>query len=102
MTHYDLELHQIVVKTTFLNGNLYENVYMAQPKCFIVKEKENLGCHITKSIYGLKQTSSQWYLKFDDTIKKLGLRKMRRIIVFTLSLRMENLFSLCYIWMTSY
>jgi hypothetical protein len=97
MTHYDLELHQIVVKTTFLNGNLYENVYMAQPKCFIVEEKENLGCHITKSIYGLKQTSSQWYLKFDDTIKKLGLRKMRRIIVFTLSLRMENLFSLCYI-----
>jgi hypothetical protein len=69
MTHYDLELHQIVVKTTFLNGNLYENVYMAQPKCFIVEEKENLGCHITKSIYGLKQTSSQWYLKFDDTIK---------------------------------
>jgi hypothetical protein len=27
--HYDLELNQMDVKTTFLNGDLYENVYMA-------------------------------------------------------------------------
>jgi hypothetical protein len=54
VTYYDLELHQIDVKMTFLNGNLYENVYMAQPKGFVVEEKENLGCHLTKSIYGLK------------------------------------------------
>jgi hypothetical protein len=57
MTHYDLELYQIDVKTTFLNGNLYENVYMAQPKIFVVEEKENLGCHLTKSICGLKHAS---------------------------------------------
>jgi hypothetical protein len=54
VTYYDLELHQIDAKMTFLNGNLYENVYMAQPKGFVVEEKENLGCHLTKSIYGLK------------------------------------------------
>jgi hypothetical protein len=29
MAHYDLELHQIDVKTVFPNGDLYENVYMA-------------------------------------------------------------------------
>jgi hypothetical protein len=57
MTHYDLELYQIDVKTTFLNGNLYENVYMAQPKIFVVEGKENLGCHLTKSICGLKHAS---------------------------------------------
>jgi hypothetical protein len=55
VTHYDLELHQIDVKTTFLIGDLYENVYMTQPK---------------------------------------------RIIVFMLSLKMRNLFSLFYMWMT--
>jgi hypothetical protein len=45
------------VKTTFLNGDLLENVYIAQPKDFIVKGKEYMGCHLRKSIYGLKQAS---------------------------------------------
>jgi hypothetical protein len=54
VSHYNLELHQMDVKTTFLNGDLYENAYMAQPKGFVVEGKENLGCHITKSIYRLK------------------------------------------------
>jgi hypothetical protein len=42
VAHYDLELHQMDVKTTFLNGDLYENVYIAQPKGFIVEGKENM------------------------------------------------------------
>ena len=57
-------------KTTFLNADLEENVYMAQPKGFIVEGKERMGCRLKKSIYGLKQASRQWYLKFDSTIKK--------------------------------
>jgi hypothetical protein len=39
VTHYDLELHQMDVKTSFLNGDLLENVYMAQLKGFAVKGK---------------------------------------------------------------
>jgi hypothetical protein len=39
VAHYDLELHQMDVNTTFLNGDLYENVYMAQPKGFIIEGK---------------------------------------------------------------
>jgi hypothetical protein len=50
VVHYNLELHQMDVKTTFLNGDLYENVYMAQPKVFVVEGNEGLGCHLTKSI----------------------------------------------------
>jgi hypothetical protein len=41
VAHYDLELHQKDVKTAFLNGDLLENVYMAQPKGFTVKVKEH-------------------------------------------------------------
>jgi hypothetical protein len=37
VTHYDLELHQMDVKTAFLNVDLLDNVYMAQPKGFAVK-----------------------------------------------------------------
>jgi hypothetical protein len=43
VAHYDLELHQIDVKTTFLNGDLLENVYMTQPKDFAIKGKEHIG-----------------------------------------------------------
>jgi hypothetical protein len=75
VARYDLELHQIDVKMAFLNGDLYENAYMTQPKGFVVKEKEILGCHLTKFIYGLKHASRQRYLKFDETIRKFGFKK---------------------------
>jgi hypothetical protein len=73
--HYDLKLHQMDVKTTFLNGDLLENVYMAQPKGFAVKGKEHMGCHLRKFIYGLKQASRQWYLKFNETIRSFAFKE---------------------------
>lgn len=57
VTHYDLKLHQMDFKTTFLNGELEENVFMAQRKGFVVRGKESMRCHLNKSIYGLKQAS---------------------------------------------
>ena len=64
VTHFDLELHQMDVKMTFLNGNLGENIYINQLESFEEKRKENLVCKLKKSIYGLRQASQQWYLKF--------------------------------------
>jgi len=75
VAHYDLELHQMDVKTAFLHGDLEENVYMAQPKGFVVEGKERMGCRLKKSIYGLKQASRQWYLKFDETIRSFGFKQ---------------------------
>ena len=48
---------------------------MAQPKGFVVKGKEHMGCRLKKSIYGLKQAYRQWYLKFDETIRKFGFKE---------------------------
>ncbi|TQD89904.1 hypothetical protein C1H46_024535 [Malus baccata] len=70
--HYDLELHQMDVKTAFLNGDLQEDIYMVQPPGFIESGKENMGCKLKKLIYGLKQASRQWYLKFDQVITSDG------------------------------
>ena len=58
VAHYDLELHQMDVKTAFLNGDLYENVYMAQPKGFIVEGKRTHGMPL-KQIYLWIKTSLQ-------------------------------------------
>ena len=43
------------VKMAFLNWDLEENIYMTQPKGFIVEGKERMGCCLKKFIYGLKK-----------------------------------------------
>ena len=68
VAHFDFELHQMDVKMTFLNGHLDEEVYMKQPEGFSSTKGEHLVCKLNKSIYGLKQASRQWYLKFHDVI----------------------------------
>jgi hypothetical protein len=70
VAHFDLELHQMDVKTTFLNGNLEEEVYMKQPEGF--DDNTQKVCKLNKSIYGLKQASRQWYIKFHKVITSFG------------------------------
>ncbi|RVW22815.1 Retrovirus-related Pol polyprotein from transposon TNT 1-94 [Vitis vinifera] len=72
VAHFDLELHQMDVKIAFLNGDLSEEVYMSQPEGFKENGKENMVCRLKRSIYGLKQASRQWYLKFDKIVTSFG------------------------------
>jgi hypothetical protein len=53
-TSYGLLVHQMSVKTTFLNGELEEEMYMDQPDCFAVKGQEGMVCKLLKSLYDLK------------------------------------------------
>jgi len=75
VAHFNFELHQMDVKTAFLNGSLEEEVYMKQPEGFYSSEGENLVCKLNKSIYGLKQASRQWYLKFHEVITSFGFEE---------------------------
>jgi hypothetical protein len=56
---YGLIIHQMDVKTTFLNGELDEENYMDQPEGFIADAQENKVCRLIKSLYGLKQAPKQ-------------------------------------------
>jgi hypothetical protein len=60
------------VKMTFLNGNLTEDVYTTQPEGFINSKHAGKICKLQKSIYGLKQTSQSWNLRFYEVVKGFG------------------------------
>ena len=65
---YNLVVHQMDVKTSFLNGDLDEEVYMNQPEGFVVPDNEHKVCKLVKSLYGLKQAPKQWHQKFNGVI----------------------------------
>ena len=48
---------------------------MEQPKGFFSSQGEHLVCKLKKSIYGLKQASRKWYLKFHDVISSFGFEE---------------------------
>ena len=50
----DLELEKLDVKTTFLHGDLDEEIYMEQPEVFVQHQKGILVCKVKKSLYVLK------------------------------------------------
>ena len=47
----DLELEQLDVKTTFLHGDLDEEIYMEQPEGFVQHQKGRLLCKLKESLY---------------------------------------------------
>jgi len=59
-------------KTTFLYGEMEEEIYMEQPNGFAVPREDNKVYRLIKSLYGLKQISKQWHEKFDTTLTSAG------------------------------
>ncbi|GJR83606.1 zinc finger, CCHC-type containing protein [Tanacetum coccineum] len=50
----NLVIYQMDVKTTFLNGDLDEKVYMKKPEGLVMPGNEHKVCKLVKSLYGLK------------------------------------------------
>ena len=69
---HKLFIHQMDVKTTFLNGDLEEEIYMLQPEGCITLGQEIKVCKLNNSLYGLKQGTKQCHGKFDNALLKNG------------------------------
>ena len=69
---HGLLVHQMDVKTAFLNGELKEQIYMDQPDGFVVPSQEGKVCKLLKSLYGLKQAPKEWHEKFERTLTGVG------------------------------
>ncbi|KAK1615396.1 hypothetical protein QYE76_020913 [Lolium multiflorum] len=69
---HGLLVHQMDVKTAFLNEELDEEIYMEQPDGFVLEGQERKVCKLKKSLYGLKQAPKQWHEKFERTLTSVG------------------------------
>jgi hypothetical protein len=68
-------LHQMDVKTTFLNGAIEEEIYIEQPQGFEVHSKNTHVCRLKKALYGLKQAPRAWYARIDSYLIIFGFSK---------------------------
>ena len=64
--------YQMDIKTTFLNGELDEGMYMEQPVGIVANGQEGMVCKLLKALYGLKQAPKKWHEKFDKTLTFFG------------------------------
>src|SRR5882757_832549 len=73
----DWEIHQMDVKSAFLNGLLDEEIYMEQPQGFIDPDHPQKVCLLQKAIYGLKQVSRAWNQQFHSVLQDLHFTRTR-------------------------
>jgi hypothetical protein len=60
------------VNSSFLNGNLEEEVYIEQPEGFILSENKDYVCKLKKELYGLKQALREWFSRLDNHLQQQG------------------------------
>ncbi|GJU23600.1 retrovirus-related pol polyprotein from transposon TNT 1-94 [Tanacetum coccineum] len=74
-THKSFTIYLMDVKTTFLNGPLKEEVYVAQPDGFVDPNHPEKVYHLIKALYGLKQAPRAWYNELSKFLMSKGFTK---------------------------
>ncbi|CAL1389348.1 unnamed protein product [Linum trigynum] len=69
------KIHQMDVKSAFLNGYLEEDIYVEQPPGYIVEGQEDKVLKLKKALYGLKQAPRAWNSRIDKYFQQNGFSK---------------------------
>jgi len=69
------KVFQLDIKSAFVNGSLDVEIFMNQPKGFIVECKESFLCKLKKSLYGLKKAPRAWYRKISRYFVDISFSK---------------------------
>ena len=69
----DWEIRHINIKTTYLNSNINEEIYMEIPEGFMNNGIKTKVLCLQKAIYSLKQAGRQWYRKLREALKQFSL-----------------------------
>src|ERR1700676_3512943 len=73
----DMEIHQMDVKTAFLNSELHEEVHVEQPDGYVTSGSERMVCRLNKTLYGLKQSPRVWWQNIDAFFESHGLKRIQ-------------------------
>nr|GEV27356.1 retrovirus-related Pol polyprotein from transposon TNT 1-94 [Tanacetum cinerariifolium] len=73
--HKSFLFFQMDMKTTFLNGPLKEEVYVAQPDGFVDPDHLEKVYQLRKALYGLKQAPRAWYDELSKFLTSKGFTK---------------------------
>src|ERR1035441_2770566 len=73
-----LQLHQMDMKTAFLNGIIDKELFIEQPEGFEEhgKPREDFICKLNKALYGLKQAGRLWYYTLHEHLEKNGYKRL--------------------------
>ena len=68
-------IHQMDVKSAFLNGYLEEEIFVEQPEGFVFSRQDEKVYRLKKALYGLKQAPMSWYRRINTHLTNLGFEK---------------------------
>jgi hypothetical protein len=71
----NFKVYQMDAKSTFLNGDLEEEVYIEYPEGFLLSEDEDYVLKVKKSLYRLKKAPRAWYSRLDKYLQQQGFKK---------------------------
>jgi hypothetical protein len=89
------DMHQLNVKSAYLNGKLTEEIYMKQPPGF--SDGSRRVCKLQCALYGLKQAGHAWNREFNGAMENLGFMQLKTDYCCYI-LREGEKFAILWVW----